>query len=159
MPIYVQFFDSKKTSIIAAFAGPQDENDVPNQGEVEEGDARYQAFLSLVSPQPTLADAIAARRYQAEAAGISVGGMPVATDRDSQGLINGAALSAFMDDTYTCNWKTADGFVKLDAKTILAVARAVRNHVQACFDREGELVSAVQAGTYKPEMLDQGWPA
>lgn len=107
----------------------------------------------------TILVAIAQRRYQAETAGISLGGMQVDTGRDSQGLINGAALSAFMDDTYTCNWKAADGFVKLDAKTILAVARAVRNHVQTCFDREAELVGAVQGGTYKPAMLDQGWPA
>lgn len=107
----------------------------------------------------TILGGIAQRRYQAETAGISVGGMQVDTGRDSQGLINGAALSAFMDDTYTCNWKTADGFVKLDAKTILAVARAVRSHVQACFDREAELAATVAAGTYKPEMLDQGWPS
>lgn len=159
MPIYVQFSDSKKTSIVAAFAGPQDKADVPNQGEVEEGDARYQAFLSVVSPQPSLADVIAARRYEAEAAGITINGMAVATDDRSQSLITGAALAASLDDTYTCNWKTGEGFVLLDAKTLLLIAKTVRAHVQACFDREAVLLAAVKDGSYTDALLNQGWPS
>lgn len=116
--------------------------------------------LADPAQQPeNLAATIAGRRYQSETAGIIIGGMSVATDRESQGLLNGAALSAFMDDTYVCRWKTPDGFVQLDAKTILAIAKAVRAHVQASFDREEELLEAVKDDTYQPEMLDQGWPA
>lgn len=103
--------------------------------------------------------AIAARRYQAETAGITFSGMPLATDRDSQGLINGAALSAYTDATYVCRWKTDAGFVTLDATTLKAVAKAIRDHVQACFDREAVLLSAVSAGTYTDSMLEQGWPS
>lgn len=106
-----------------------------------------------------LADLIAVRRYQAESAGITVGGMVVATDRDSQGLITGAALAAMLDSTYACNWKTDDGFVKLDAKTLIAVAQAVRAHIQGCFDREAALLAAVKAGKYTADMLDTGWPS
>lgn len=102
---------------------------------------------------------IAARRYQAESAGITINGMAVATDRDSQGLITGAAFAASLDPNYTCNWKTDAGFVKLDAKALIAVAQAVRAHVQGCFDREATLLADVKAGTYTSDMLGQGWPS
>lgn len=114
-------------------------------------DATYQADIAR--------SAIAARRYQAESGGITVSGVTVATDRDSQSLITGAALAATLDDSYSCNWKTGDGFVKLDAKTLLSIAKTVRAHVQACFDREAELLAAVKGGSYTAGMLDQGWPS
>jgi len=63
----------------------------------------------------------------------------VKTDRESQALLTGAALKAMQDPEYSCWWKAADGWEKLDAKTILYLAEAVREHVQSCFDREKEL--------------------
>ena len=79
---------------------------------------------------------IAAARYAAEIAGVTVGGVVVRTDRESQALITGAALKAMQDGTYSCTWKAESGFVTLDAATIIAVADAVRSHVQGCFDAE-----------------------
>lgn len=114
-----------------------------------------------VWPEKTVAEKkaeIAAQRYQAETAGITFSGMPLATDRDSQGLINGAALSAYTDPSYACRWKTSAGYVTLDAATLKAVAKAIRDHVQACFDREDELTKAVDDGTYTGAMLEEGWP-
>jgi hypothetical protein len=90
---------------------------------------------------------IAAARYKAEIDGITVSDMGIQTDRESRALITGAALAATIDSTYTCQWKTAAGFVTLDATTILSVAQAVRQHVQECFDREAELAAAVDAAT------------
>lgn len=112
-------------------------------------------------PEPEAADwpaLIAARRYEAEVGGIEIAGMHVDTDDRSKLLINGAALEAMIDPAYTMQWKTPAGFVELDAAQVLGVARAVRAHVQACFDREAELLEALEAGTFTPEMLDQGWP-
>lgn len=106
-----------------------------------------------------MAQQIADRRWQAEVAGITVNGMAVATDRDSQALITGAALAAMRDPAYVCRWKTAAGFVELNAEQLTAVADTVRAHVQACFDREADLLAALEAGTFTPDMLDQGWPA
>ena len=105
-----------------------------------------------------MAQQIAARRWQAEVAGIDVGGILMATDRDSQALITGAALAAMRDPAYVCRWKTAGGFVELNAEQLTAVADTVRAHVQACFDREAELLAELDAGTLTPEMLEQGWP-
>jgi hypothetical protein len=102
---------------------------------------------------------IADRRYRAETAGILVNGMPLDTSRDSQALVTGAALAAVVDPGYHCQWKTIEGFVDLDAQTIIALASALRAHVQACFDREAELLDALEAGTYTDALLEQGWPA
>jgi len=101
---------------------------------------------------------IAARRYQAEIAGIDLGGMRIDTGRDSQGLIAGAALAAVLDPLYSVRWKTPAGFIDLTAEQIIGVVSAVRAHVQACFDREAELLVEIENGTLTPEMLEEGWP-
>lgn len=105
-----------------------------------------------------MAQQIADRRWQAEVAGITVNGMAVATDRDSQALITGAALAAMRDPAYVCRWKTAGGFVELNAEQLTAVADTVRAHVQACFDREAALLAELDAGTLTPELIETGWP-
>ena len=88
---------------------------------------------------------IAAARYAAEIAGVTVGGVVVKTDRESQALITGAALKATQDGTYSCTWKAESGFVTLNAATVLAVADAVRTHVQTCFDAEAAKCAMIDA--------------
>lgn len=88
---------------------------------------------------------IAAARWAAETAGIDVNGFTVRTDRESQALITGAALKAMQDGEYSCRWKGVDGFIELTAPQILAIADAVRAHVQSCFDREAELLPLIDA--------------
>ena len=88
-------------------------------------------------------------------AGVSV---HIDTDDRSKLLINGAALEATVDPAYVMQWKTPGGFVELTALQVIGIARAVRAHVQACFDREAELLAALDAGTLTPAMLEQGWP-
>jgi len=95
---------------------------------------------------------IATARYNAEIAGVTVNGVSIKTDRESQGLITGAALKAMQDNTYTCRWKGVGGFVELTAPQILAIADAVRAHVQACFDREAELLPLIEAATSQEEL-------
>ena len=102
--------------------------------------------------EPTLAELkaakkaeLAAARYAAETAGVSVAGATVRTDRESQALITGAAISAQLDPEYSVVWKCAEGFVTLSAEQILAAAQAVRAHVERCFAREAELAAAVDA--------------
>ncbi|RRV80449.1 DUF4376 domain-containing protein [Stutzerimonas stutzeri] len=104
------------------------------------------------------AQQIADRRWQAETAGITLNGIRIDTGRDSQALITGATVQAMLDPAYSLRWKTPDGFVDLTAEQIIGVATAARAHVQACFNREAELLEALEAGTLTPEMLDQGWP-
>jgi len=117
-------------------------------------------------PEPTLDElktqkksAIAAARYEAETAGTTVNGVLIDTGRDSQALITGAALAAVIDSSYSLNWKTENGFIHLTAPEIIAVAQAVRAHVQTCFDREGELVALVDAAQTAEELdaIDMTW--
>lgn len=115
-----------------------------------------------IAPTPELCKAvkieeIAAARYAAETGGTSAGGMSIATDRESQAMITGAALQATLDPSYTCKWKTPNGFITLDAKTIIGAASAVRAHVQSCFDREAELCAAVEAAKTPEEVAAISW--
>ncbi|MGN4047509.1 DUF4376 domain-containing protein [Pseudomonas sp. SM4] len=107
---------------------------------------------------PDYARSVAAERYEREDSAVSVDGLSIATSRESAGLIYGAGLSAMLDPDYRCNFKTLDGFVEIGAQQILAIAKAVRAHVQACFDREFQLLQAVEADTYVDAMLKEGWP-
>lgn len=96
---------------------------------------------------------IAQARYNAEIAGIN----GIRTDRESQGLITGAALKAMQDSAYTCKWKGIDGFVELTATQIIAIADTVRAHVQSCFDREAELLPLIAAATTEAELEAINW--
>ena len=87
-------------------------------------------------------------RYCAERRGVS----GLRTDRESQSMITGAALKAMQDDTYSCRWKTPQGFITLTAQQIIAIADAVREHVQGCFDREAELLALVESATTPEEV-------
>ncbi|HCJ29400.1 MAG TPA: hypothetical protein DHV63_08915 [Pseudomonas sp.] len=101
---------------------------------------------------------IAARRWQAETGGIDVAGMHIETDDRSKALITGSAIKAMRSAAYTLNWKTPEGFIQIPAEQVLAMADAVSDHVQACFNREAELLEALEAGTFTPDMLEEGWP-
>ncbi|WP_278400412.1 DUF4376 domain-containing protein [Stutzerimonas kunmingensis] len=127
----------------------------------ELSETEYQSALEaeMAARRQRLIQQIADRRWQAEVAGIDVGGMHIDTGRDSQALITGATVQAMLDPNYSLRWKTVAGFVDLTAEQIIAVATAARGHVQACFNREAELLDALSAGTFSPEMLEQGWPA
>jgi hypothetical protein len=100
---------------------------------------------------------IAAARYAAEIAGVTVSGVTVRTDRESQALITGAALKATQDAEYTCTWKAESGFVSLNAATIIAVADAVRAHVQACFDAEAAKCVLIDAAATVAEVDAVEW--
>ena len=100
---------------------------------------------------------IANARFIAETSGVTINGMTIPTDRQSQALITGAALQAIIDNTYVCNWKTENGFIPLDANTILAIASVVRQHVQACFDKEKIYVERINSATDIEDLIDLKW--
>lgn len=120
-------------------------------------------LTQLITAEDKAAEAYAAllasvkhRRNQAILTGITVGGIDIATDDMSQQRIMGAAVAAMLDANYTVSWKTPAGFIPLDAPTILTIATAVRAHVQACFDREADLIADIEAGD--PYDIWAGWP-
>ena len=109
-------------------------------------------------PAPDWPALIAARRFQAETGGVIVEGIQVNTERDSQSLLTGAAFAASLDPGYHIKWKAATGFVDLTGEQIIGIASQVRAFVQACFNREAELLGAVADGSITAEMLEEGWP-
>lgn len=100
---------------------------------------------------------IAAARYAAEIAGISFAGAAIRTDRESQALITGAALAAINDAETSVTWKAANGFITLSAAQIIAVAQAVRDHVEACFNQEAELQAEIDAAVSAEEVSAITW--
>ena len=104
------------------------------------------------------ADQIAARRFQVETGGVTVAGVKLNTERDSQSLLTGAAFAASIDPDYRIKWKAETGFVDLAGEQILGISSQVRAFVQACFNREAELLGAVADGSITAEMLEEGWP-
>jgi len=107
------------------------------------------------APAPDWPALIAARRWQVETGE----GIQVNTERDSQALLTGAAFAASLDPAYQIKWKAATGFVDLTGEQILGIASQVRAFVQACFNREAELLGAVADGSITAEILEEGWPA
>jgi hypothetical protein len=90
---------------------------------------------------------VATYRWRVETGGITINDMLVPTDRDTQSKLIAARILAKEDATYSIRWKLASGFVTLDAATLIAIADGVRAHVQACFDREDEIVTDINAAT------------
>lgn len=112
--------------------------------------------VSLTEAQLTAL--IASTRYEHETAGITINGMQIDTSDRSKTLINGSALKALRNPDYVLRWKTPEGFVDLPAAQVLVIADAVSDFVQACFDREDQLLAELAAGTYTESMLTEGWP-
>ncbi|SDG10738.1 protein of unknown function [Rhodobacter capsulatus] len=97
-------------------------------------------------PRDQALAALKAARDAAIARGIEVDGLHVQTDDLSQSRLTAAALAARLDPGATVRWKLATGdFVDLTAPQIIALALAVRAHVQACFDREADLAAQIRA--------------
>ena len=121
------------------------------------------AWLASHRPTPTLAELkadaqsrLASRRWQAETGGMMFNGTPVATDDRSKALIYGARGRSV-------KFKTASGqFAPLSASETEALADAVADHVQACFDRESDLLDAINAAETVEELeavdINTGWP-
>jgi len=90
--------------------------------------------------------ALARRRWEVETGGLAVGGVMVATDRESQALIAGKQL--YLDKVPAATevkWKAESGWVTIPHAQFEQIAIAVAEHIQSCFDREGELAAAIDA--------------
>lgn len=75
--------------------------------------------------------------------GVTVGGVRIGTDDRTQMRLMAARVMAAEDADYSVNWKAESGFVTLDAEAVIALADAVRAHVQKCFDAEEAIAGAV----------------
>ena len=104
--------------------------------------------LALAPPPVNLAAYAALARYGKETGGITVAGVPIATDRESQAMITGAYVVASTNAAWSTAWKTGTGaFVTVTAAQMIAIALAVAAHVGNCFASEATTDAAITAGT------------
>lgn len=116
-------------------------------GMLANADGTYSNYLAPPLTKFDLKNYAAAARYNKETGGITVNGAAVATDRESQAMVNGAYAYALINPQLTISFKTEAGFTVLNATQITAVATAIAAHVQACFAVEASLDSGIDAGT------------
>jgi hypothetical protein len=87
-------------------------------------------------------------RWLREVGGISVAGVPVATDDRSKLMIIGARAAAQADAGWTTNWHGADGQIyEIDAAAIMAISTAVEAHVSTVFALFASTKAAIAAST------------
>lgn len=130
-----------------------------------------QATASYTTENKPLADykaerkaALAAKRWEVETGGTTVAGMAVMTDRESQGLINGAyALASRNLETpgFVIKFKSGSGWVDLTAAQMVAIADVVGTHVQAAFANEAAIYAAIDAADTHEAVaavdINSGW--
>ena len=90
---------------------------------------------------------LASARYTEEVGGIVVGGVTIATDRESQSMLTGAYVSLKQGLMQSVNWKGDDGWVTATLTEIEPIAQAVGLHVQQCFTKESQLSAQVNAAS------------
>lgn len=105
--------------------------------------------------------ALAAKRFVVETGGVTVAGTVVKTDRESQATLTGAWVRAQRNPAVSIQWKGAAGWVTVGAAEIEAMADAVGDHVQACFDHEKALADEIAALTTISAVdsfdIESGW--
>jgi hypothetical protein len=127
------------------------------------GFARPAKYPDLATGKTMRLQDLAARRYEAEEGGTTLGGNPLATDRITQAKITAAYVKASADDGFQITaWKTGPGiFSTLTAATIIAAANAIEAHVQACFANEaslsGEITDAADLVELAAVDIEGGW--
>lgn len=108
-----------------------------------------------------------AKRYEVETGGILMAGTVIRTDRESQGLINGAYglardMLAGGVPAAPIDFKGADGWAEIPPSVMVDIGRAVGLHVQACFRAERQLHEAIDAAEDAAAVLGvdiaAGWP-
>ncbi|MDM5094376.1 DUF4376 domain-containing protein [Aeromonas rivipollensis] len=120
-------------------------------------------------PQPdrtkaSLLSDVAAKRWQVETGGISIGSTPIATDRESRSQLTSVysdLQNSLIADT---PWKAADGsFTLVTRAEIEAAAQAVAAHVRACFAAEQAHAVAIEALHTQAELdsydIHTDWPS
>jgi hypothetical protein len=104
-----------------------------------------------------------ARRWLVENGGVLVNGVPIATDDRSKTMLIGSRLAAMAaPESFSTPWSALDGSThQFNAAQMIAASDAALAHVQACFQTQGILQAAIDAGTITTtqEIDAADWPA
>jgi hypothetical protein len=109
--------------------------------------------IAILDPPPS-ADSVATgllaysanARWTLAQGGITLNGVPTATDDATRQTMTSAVVLAQTDPTVTVDWKMQDGsFVQLTAPQIIATGQAIAGFVQACFSAESTIAAGINA--------------
>lgn len=119
--------------------------------------------LPLEEAKQSLLAELAAKRWDRETAGVTVEGMPIKTDRESQALLTTVYFKAKLDPNFTVVWKAAPGVhVPVTGTQLVEVGDVAFAHVQACFAREAELADLITGVVDHSALdaidIDEDWP-
>lgn len=99
--------------------------------------------VEVVEPPVTLSKAkkkklaeLAAYRFQVETGGLSIKGMSILTDRESQAQLTSAYISLKFGLKDSIDWKGTNGWSSLKLAEIEPIAQLVLHHVQNSFTME-----------------------
>jgi hypothetical protein len=98
-------------------------------------------------PAGMLATYAADKRWKKEVGGITVSGVPVATDDRSKQMILGARVAADADDNFATEWVGTDGNIyPLTAEQVVGISNAVLVHVASCFQIFATVMEEIESG-------------
>jgi len=87
------------------------------------------------------------KRWEKETGGIEIDGAIIDTSVESQNRINGAYNYALENPAKNVSFKAASGWVQLSAEEMIAIGRAVGDHVQGMFALERAIAAEIASGT------------
>lgn len=133
---------------------------------VKNGNVWKQTWSTYLQPKSQLKTTITSKRYEVEVGNVRINNNLYSTDRESQTKYVAIAVDISQSSNisaWSINWKTAEGvFVTLNATEMTQVVNGVRQHVQACFDKESEyytLIDTADQATLEATDFSAGWPS
>ena len=114
-------------------------------------------------PRELIKRAVTSKRYEVEVGGVKVSNVIYSTDRESQTKYVAVAvdISKSNVETWSITWKTLENnFVTLNANQAIQIVDSVRDHVQACFNKEAEyynLIDNSNTAVLKTIDFSAGW--
>lgn len=93
------------------------------------------------------------KRQEIEQSGFTFNGLTIPTDLTTQAKLNGAVVSAMLDDEFTTDWQVdSKTFIVLDATTIIELGTMMRNHVSGAFTWQKQKVEEINNATTFEEL-------
>lgn len=101
---------------------------------------------------------IANIRYECETSGITYNNAEIATDRVSQSKIAGAIQYFDLNpNVTTIPWKAKNGWFNFTKDDMIAIAKAVADHIEECFMKEKELFEQIDNAQTMEDLVKIQW--
>jgi Domain of unknown function (DUF4376) len=105
-------------------------------------------YAEMVLSKEQLTAYAASVRYNKEIGGITINGLPIATDDRSKQMILGARIASDSDPNFSTIWVGSDGkLYPIDAAGIIGISQAVLGHVNNCFEIFAQVQQSIASGT------------